>query len=141
MESEGRGWGLTTAVWVLAAVVVVAWFVYVWQHNCNEKVQFATGLANVVGRVNAIEPAVVAQGNNLYKLNGAFSATAQGVGDFKECVNEQLYQLNDEVFYNPGARRTRNGCGCGNDGRVFKQSQTYNLAATTVTVDDYCRGC
>lgn len=140
-NDKHKGWGSSIALYIIAAVIVIAWFVYVWQQNCNEKVQFATGLANVVGRVNAIEPAVTAQGENLFKLNGAFSATAQGVRDFKDCASSQLYQLNDEVFYNSGCRRSRSG-NCGGEGnRVFKQSQTYNLASTQVTVDDYCRSC
>lgn len=140
-HNKHDGWGSSIALYIIAAVIVLAWLVYIWQQNCSEKVQLATGLATITGRVNAIEPAVTAQGNNLYQLNGAFSATAQGVRDFKQCTNEQLYQLNDEVFYNPAHRGARGGNGCGDGNRVFKQSQTYNLASTSVTVDDYCRSC
>lgn len=137
--SHSKGWGFTTALWIIAAVVVVGWFVYVWQKNCNEKVQFATGLAKLDGRVDALEPTVTAQGNNLYNLNSAFSATVQGVKDFKECTYNQLFQLNDEIFYNPSRRFARNGgCGgCGN--REFKQLSTYNLASQEVTVEENCR--
>lgn len=140
--SHKKGWGSTTALWVIAAVIVVAFFVYAWQKGCNEKVQFATGLATLTGRVNSIEPAVTAQGNNLYQLNGAFSATAQGVASIKECAFNQLYELNDAVFYNP-YRRGRSGCGCngGCGGREFKQTSTYNLASQAVTVDETCRNC
>lgn len=134
--SHNKGWGQATAIWVIVAIVGIAILVYVWQKNCNEKVEFATGIANLAGRINAIEPALTAQGNNLYSLNGAFSATAQGVKDFKECTYNQLYQLNDEVFYNPGRRNGRCG-GCGN--REFQQLSTYNLASQTATVTESCR--
>lgn len=129
-----KGWGLTTAAYLIVAAIVIAFFVYVWQKNCNEKVQFATSMARLDGRVDAIEPAVTAQGNNLYKLNGAFSATAQGVKDLKECFGDDIYQLNEEVFY---GRRRGNCGGCGN--REFRQSSIYNLASTQVTVDETCR--
>lgn len=124
--------GTMTAVWVIAAAIILALVVYVWQKGCNEKVQFATGLANLNGRVNAIEPAVTAQGNNLYQLNGVTAATVQGA----KCMAEHIYQLNDEIFYNPRHRSA--GCGgCGN--REFRQTSTYNLASTAVTVDETCR--
>ena len=45
-----KGWGATAAIWVIAAVIVIAFFVYSWHNNCNEKVQFAVGF-NV--RINA----------------------------------------------------------------------------------------
>lgn len=141
MCERSHAWGKGAGIWAIVAVIVIAFFVYAWQKNCNEKVQFATGLAKLDGRIDAIEPTVTAHGNNLYSLNGVVSATVQGAKDLKENVYNQLFELNDEVFYNPG-RRGRHGCG--NDGcgsRQFKQSQTYNLASTTVTVDDTCRSC
>lgn len=138
-EVKERHTGLMTAVWVLAGAVVLGFLVYLWQQGCNEKVRFAHGMSELAGRVNALEPAVTAQGNNLYQVNGVLSATVQGTKDFKECAINQLFQLNDTVFYNPRAARA-NGCGsCGDGNRVFKQTSTYNLASTSVTVDDYCR--
>jgi hypothetical protein len=86
--------------------------------------------------VDALEPAVTSQGNNIYTLNGVVASTVQGVKDMKQCFGDDIYQLNEEIFY--GARRTRGGCGgCGN--REFKQTSTYNLASTNVTVDETCR--
>ena len=134
--SHNKGWGFTTALWIIAAVVVVGIFIYVWQKNCNEKVEFATGIANLAGRINAIEPTLTAQGNNLYSLNSVVSATVQGTKDLKECTYNQLFQLNDEIFYNPSRRNGR----CGNcGGREFQQQSTYNLASQTAVVTESCR--
>ena len=136
-----KGWGATAAIWVIAAVIVIAFFVYSWHNNCNEKVQFAVGLANLTGRGNCMEPDVRWAGQQLYAANGAISATVQGVGDMKANFGEQLFQLNKEVFYNDGCgcgRGRNGGCGgCGN--REFRQTSTYNLAGTNVTVDETCR--
>lgn len=133
-EKGGYHGGLMTAVWVVAAVIIIALVVYVWNKGCNEKTQIAVGMAKLDGRVDAIEPALTAQGNNLYKLNGVVSATVQGVGDLKECTNEKLACLENQVLF----QRRNGGCGCGGN-REFRQTSTYNLASTNVTVDETCR--
>ena len=136
MENEGKGWGMTTALWVIVAVVIIALLAYIWNKNCTEKAEIAAGVQKLVGRVDAIEPAVTAHGKNLYDLNGVTAATVQGVKDMKQCFGEDIFQLNEEIFY--GRTRSRGGCGgCGN--REFKQTSTYNLASTNVTVDETCR--
>ena len=134
-KEEHGGWGGNIALYIIAAVIVIAIFAWLWNRNSNEKAQFATGIANLQGRVNAIEPVLTAQGNNIFSLNGVVASTVQGVKDMKECFGYDLAGLNDAVFT---ARTRSGGCGgCGN--REFKQSQVYNLASTTVTVDDTCR--
>jgi hypothetical protein len=138
-DEKKDGWGTDnrTAIWLIVAVIAIAIIFWAWHKGCDEKTQIAVGLAKLDGRVDAIEPALTAQGNNLYSLNGAFSATAQGVKDMKECFGNQLFELNDEIFYNPSRRGRNSGC-CGSN-REFKQTSTYNLASTNVTVDETCR--
>jgi hypothetical protein len=56
----------------------------------------------------------------------------------KQNFEDQLYELNDEVFYSRRNRHGREG-GCGSSGgRVFNQRSTYNLASQEVTVDERC---
>lgn len=128
-----QGWGTSAAILVLVGIAVLGIIFWAWNKGCTEKTEIAVGLANVVGRVNSIEPAVTAQGNNIYKLNGVVSATVQGVGDFKECANDKFDFLENQVLF----QRRSGGCGCGN--REFRQTSTYNLASTNVTVDETCR--
>lgn len=135
-EVKKENWGGNIALYIIGAVLIIGIFAYMWHKSANEKAQFATGIANLQGRVNAIEPVVTAQGNNIFSLNGVVASTVQGVKDMKECFGYDIAGLNDAVFT---ARTRSGGCGgCGN--REFKQSQVYNLASTTVTVDDTCRG-
>lgn len=134
-----NGWSSSIALYVIAAVIVVAFFVYTWQKNTNEKVQFATGLAKLDGRVDALEPAVTAQGNNLYQLNGVTAATVQGAKDMRDAFGESIYQLNESVFYRP-RHRGHGGSDCGGcGGREFRQTSNYTLASQAVTVDETCR--
>lgn len=130
------GWSRDTALWIIAAVIVIGFIAWLWSKGNTEKTEIAVGLANLAGRVNSIEPAVTANANNIRNLESVTSATVQGTKDLKENVYNQLFQLNDEIFYNP-SRRHHGGCGCGN--REFKQTSTYNLASTNVTVDETCR--
>lgn len=137
---HNRNWGITTAVWVIAAVIVLAFIFWGWQKGCSEKQDTAVAVARLEGKIQPLETAVTAQGNNLYSLNGVTSATVQGVKDLKETTNNALFELNDEIFYNPSRRgRGSGGCGCGCGNREFRQSSTYNLASTQVTVDETCR--
>lgn len=72
LENEHRdGWGSTTALWVIVAALILFAIVYNWTRNCNEKVQFAVGMARMEGRLNCIEPDVRWAGQQLYAANGA----------------------------------------------------------------------
>lgn len=124
---------------LIVAAIVIAFFVWMFGKNSNEKVQFATAVAKLDGRLDAIEPAVTSQGNNIYRLNGVVASTTQGVKDMKQNFEDQLYELNDEVFYSRSSRHGRGSGSCGCGGREFKQTSTYNLASTNVTVEENCR--
>lgn len=138
-QHRGKDHSIYTVGLLIVAAIVIAFFVYMFSKNSNEKVQFATAVSKLDGRLDAIEPAVTAQGNNIYRLNGVVASTTQGVKDMKQNFEDQLYELNDEVFYSRRHRNGRDGgCGCGGN-REFRQTSTYNLASTNVTVDETCR--
>ena len=133
-QHRGKDHSIYTVGLLIVAAIVIAFFVYMFSKNSNEKVQFATAVSKLDGRLDALEPAVTAQGNNIYRLNGVVSSTVQGVGDMKECVNDKLALLENQVLF----QRRGSGCGCGGN-REFRQTSTYNLASTNVTVDETCR--
>ena len=133
-QHRGKDHSIYTVGLLIVAAIVIAFFVYMFSKNTNEKVQFATAVSKLDGRLDAIEPAVTAQGNNIYRLNGVVASTVQGVGDLKECTNDKLALLENQVLF----QRRGNGCGCGGN-REFRQTSTYNLASTNVTVDETCR--
>lgn len=140
--SHTKGWGLTAAVWVVAAIVLLGFVVNIWNRNCNEKVQFANGLARLTGRIDCMEPDVRWAGQKLYEANGTIQSINRGVRDMAQNFGDQIFQLNDEVFYdNTCNRRGRNcGCGCDNN-RKFTQTSKYNLASQSVDVTETCGGC
>jgi outer membrane murein-binding lipoprotein Lpp len=138
------GWGSTTALWVIAAVILIVAIVYCWTRNCNEKVQFATGLANLNGRVQCMEPDVKWLGQQMYGVAQTAAGIVTGVAD----INRTVDSLGKTVYQYPvdnltarmiaqGYATRSSGCGCGNN-RVFEQTQNYTLASQGVTVTERC---
>ena len=137
-HSRTEGWGSTTALWVIVAALIIIAIVYNWSKNCNEKVQFATGLANLSGQIQCLTPKVETLGAQMYGTAQTVAATVTGVASIKDCFGSQLYELNNSVFYHPRHGRKEECCGNGGN-RVFNQKSTYNLASQQVEVDEYCR--
>ena len=106
-REEHSGWGGNIALYIIAGVIIIAIFAYLWNKNSNEKAQFSVGIANLQGKLAALEPAVTAQGNNIFQLNGVVASTVQGVKDMKETFGYDIAGLNDAVF----TARKRSGCG------------------------------
>lgn len=147
-QNHGSCWAKSSPLWVIAAVLVIGFFVYNWTKSCNEKVAFATGLANLDGRVNCIAPQVSRLNEQMYGSAQAFAGLTVGVNDIKQVYGEQIGQLNNTVFYNPanngawfgtGCGTQRSACGCGCPSRVFAQTSTYAQTGTPqVTVTESC---
>lgn len=139
---RGGSWGYTTAIWVLVAAVIVFAIVYNWTKNCNEKVQFANGLARLDGRLDCIEPQVKTLNSQMYGAAQTFAGLVTGVSDIKDVYGAQIGQLNETVFYNPVSGNffgRSNSCGCGcSPNRVFAQTQTYTPSTSQVTVTETC---
>lgn len=143
-QNHGSCWAKSSPLWVIAAVLVIGFFVYHWSKNENEKVAFATGLANLDGRINCLSPQVATLNSQMYGAAQAFAGLTVGVNDIKQVYGEQISQLNNTVFYNPAnegwfGRRGNCGGGCGCPSRVFAQSTQYAQTGTPqVTVTESC---
>lgn len=143
-QNHGNCWSKIAPVWIIAIIFVVGLFVYNWNKSCSEKVAFATGLANLDGRVNCIAPQVATLNNQMYGAAQAFAGLTVGVNDIKQVYGEQIGQLNNTVFYNPanegwfGNCGRNRGCGCGTPNRIFAQTQTYAPKDQQVTVTETC---
>lgn len=142
-QNHGSCWAKSSPLWVIAAVLVIGFFVYHWSKSENEKVAFATGLANLDGRINCLSPQVATLNNQMYGAAQAFAGLTVGVNDIKQVYGEQIGQLNNTVFYNPAnegwfGRRSGCGNGCGCPSRIFAQTATYTPKDQQVTVTETC---
>lgn len=137
MDDGGRGgkWGQNTALWAIVAIVIVIAFLWFCRKAGDDKADLAASVQGLYGRVNAIEPAVTAQGNAIVALNSVTAATTQAVGDFKAVASQQLAALDGAVFVPRCAVQTR-GCGC-TDSRFVKTS-VYTPSTTSVEQVETC---
>ena len=127
-------WSMATAIWVIAAILFVLALLWFIHRNGQEKADLAASVQGLYGRVNALEPAVTAQGNNIYQLNGVLSATVQGVGNLKTFTEDQIAALNGAVFT---ARCGSSRCG-GNGNSRFVKTDNYSLCDSSLQSIETC---
>ena len=128
---EGK-WSIATSLWVIVGVAVVILLLW-WMHKQGDaKADLAASIQGLYGRVNALEPAVTAQGNSIYALNGVMSATTQAIGDFKSVTEAQLAALDGAVF------TSRCAGGCNNGGTRFTKRDNYCLSDSSLQAVETC---
>lgn len=129
---EGK-WSIATSLWVIVAIIFVIALLWYVHRTGESKADLAASIQGLYGRVNALEPAVTAQGNNLFSINSVLSATTQAVGDFKTVANAQLAALDGAVF----VPRCQAGCGS-NGGARFVKRDNYCLSDSSLQAIETC---
>ena len=128
-DHRGGRWGQNTALWAIVAIILVIAFLWFCRKAGDDKADLAAAVQNVYARVNAIEPAVTAQGNSISELKSVTTATTQAVGDFKATALRNLAALDNAVFTSRCGEH--HSCGC-NDSRFVKKSV---FAPSTTSVE------
>lgn len=128
-------WSMSTAIWVIVAIIFVVALLWYVHRSGNDKADLSASIQKLYGKVEALEPAVTAQGNNLYALNSVMSATTQAIGDFKGVANEQIAALNGAVF----APRCGSSCNGGGGARFVKRDN-YCLSDSSLQAIETCGG-
>lgn len=129
---EGK-WSIATSLWVIVAIIFVIALLWYVHRSGSDKADLAASIQGLYGRVNSLEPAVTAQGQNLYSINSVLSATTQAVGDFKSVANAQLAALDGAVF----VPRCQAGCG-NNGGSRFVKRDNYCLSDSSLQAIETC---
>ena len=130
MSREGV-WGQNTGIWAIVAIIAVIAFLWFCHKSGEDKAALAGAVQSVTSRVNALEPAVTANAQNVYKINNSLAKTMQKVQD----VSEDVADLDNEVFT---SRCGRSG-GCNNTRYVAKNN--YTLASSSLEQIESCGGC
>ena len=132
MEStDGGRWGQNTALWAIVAIIVVIAFLWFCHKQGEDKAALAGAVQSVTSRVNALEPAVTANGQNIYRINSAVGKAQQSI----QFIGDDVAALDDAVYV-PRCGHGRSGCGCGTE--KFRKESTYTLDSTTLTEVDTC---
>ena len=130
-NTDGGKWGQNIALYIIAAVIVLALFMWFVHQTGKEKAELAAGVQGVVSRVNALEPAVTANGQNIFRLNNSVAKAQQSI----QFIGDDVAALDDAVYV-PRCGNGRGGCGCGTE--KFRKESTYTLDSTTLTEVDTC---
>lgn len=133
-DHRGGRWGQNTALWAIVAIILVIAFLWFCRKAGDDKADLAASVQNVYARVNAIEPAVTAQGNAISELKSVTTATTQAVGDFKATALRNLAALDNAVFTSRCGEH--HSCGC-NDSRFVKKS-VFTPSTTSVEQIEIC---
>lgn len=133
-DHRGHKWSENTALWCIVIVLFVLALLWYVHRTGEDKANLAASVQGLYGRVNALEPAVTAQGNNIMNINGVLSATTQAVGDFKSVTNAQLAALDGAVFV---PRCGSTSCG-GNGSSRFVKRDNYCLSDSSLQAIETC---
>lgn len=128
---EGK-WSMATSLWVIVGIIFIVALLWYVHRTGADKADLAASVQKLVGRVDAIEPAVTAQGNNLFNINSVLSATTQAFGDYKSVAEAQLASLNGAVF------TSRCSGGCNNGGTRFTKRDNYCLSDSSLQAVETC---
>ena len=131
-NTDGGRWGQNIALYIIAGVILVALFIWLCHKSGEDKAALAGAVQSVTSRVNAIEPAVTANGQNIYRLNSSVAKAQQSI----QFIGDDVADLDDAVYV-PRCGHGRGGCGCGNTEK-FRKESTYTLDTTTLTEIDTC---
>ena len=130
-NTDGGRWGQNIALYIIAGVILVALFIWLCHKSGEDKANLAGAVQGVTSRVNALEPAVTANGQNIYRLNNAVAKTQQSI----QFIGDDVASLDDAVYVTK-CGHGRGGCGCGTE--KFRKESTYTLDSTTLTEVDTC---
>lgn len=119
-DHTGGWWGQNTALWAIVAIIIVVALIWFCHRSGKDKADLAASVQGLYGKVNAIEPVVARNVENISALNSVTSATTQAVGDFKQTALRNLNALDNAVFTTRCGERS--GCNCG-DSRFVKTSK------------------
>ena len=129
----GGWWGQNTALWAIVAIIIVIAFIWFCHKQGEDKAALAGAVQSVTSRVNALEPAVTASANNIYKMNSTMAKTFQKLQD----VSDDVADLDGAVF----TSRCGNGRGGDCTGTRYVAKNSYNLATSTLEQIETCGSC
>ena len=130
-NTDGGRWGQNIALYIIAGVILVALFIWLCHKSGEDKANLAGAVQSVTSRVNALEPAVTANANNIYGLSNSVARANKSI----KFICEDVASLDDAVYV-PRCGHGRGGCGCGTE--KFRKESTYTLDSTTLTEVDTC---
>lgn len=138
--TDGGKWGQNIALFVIAAIAVVLFVVWLTNKSGKDSADLAASIQKLYGQVECITPMVNKYADRVDAIGNAVTRVSQAQADFQGYASSLLTDLDNAVFV------PRNGCGCGGNGNGcgqtrFVKSTPYTAGTTTLEETDTCCQC
>ncbi|MFI3286643.1 MAG: hypothetical protein R3Y08_08320 [Rikenellaceae bacterium] len=146
-ESNGTGWSLATAFWVLIGVGV-AIALGVWLVNVgNNKAELAAEISRINGVQGALTVQVEKNTTEVGRLAPAVSRVAGELSDLQNYSHYNVEKFYGDLYAPRPYQRCPEPCGCngnsrfGGDSSRYARTDSYELKDSTLSFVDVCTKC
>lgn len=134
-EKHSGKWSENTALWSIVIILIILALMWYINRIGSDKADLAAAVQSTVSRVNSLETATTAQGNDIKDLNKVVSATTQAQSDFQFTASEQIAMLNRATYV---PRNGGGGCNRNGEGARFVKRANYCLEDQSLQEIDTC---
>ena len=134
--TERGWWGQNIALFVIAAIAVVLFVVWLTNKSGKDSADLAANIQKLYGQVECITPMVNKYADRVDAIGNAVTRVSQAQADFQGYAGSLLTDLDNAVFV-PRVGGCGGGCGCGTE--KFKKETQYTAGTTTLVETDVCR--
>ena len=138
--TERGWWGQNIALFVIAAIAVVLFVVWLTNKSGKDSADLAASIQKLYGQVECITPMVNKYADRVDAIGNAVTSVSQAQADFQGYASSLLTDLDNAVFVS----RCHSGCGGNNNGcgqTRFVKSTPYTAGTTTLEETDTCCQC
>lgn len=137
-ESTGGKWGQNIALYLIVAVAIVIFAMWLCNRSGKDKADLAASVQKLYGQVECISAQSNKYAERVDAIGNAVTRVAQAQADFQGYASSLLVDLDNAVFVPRCGNHNSCGCnnGCGQS--RFVKTTPYTAGTTTLEETDTC---